>query len=78
MTNEIDNEAEELSIRWVKRPLMILGTVFIIAGVIRQWPIVGKSYMEFIQGDGYLPLMLGLIMVVLGISLRLLVGQEKE
>ena len=78
MVNKVDDEAEERSIRWMKKLLTLLGTVFVIVGVVRQWPIAGKSYMEFIQGDGYLTLMLGLIMIVLGISVRLLIGQEKE
>ena len=78
MANEIDNEAEERSISWLKKLLLYLGSVFSVAGIIRQWPIAGKTYMEFIQGDGYLSLMLGLIMIVLGISVRLLIGQEKE
>ena len=62
----------------MKKILVGLGSVFILTGIIRQWPIAGKSYMEFIEGDGYLSLMLGLIMVVLGASVRLLIGQEKD
>ena len=62
----------------MKKVLIGLGGIFIVAGVIRQWPIAGKSYMEFIEGEGYLALMLGLIMTVLGISVKLLIGQEKE
>ena len=58
--------------------LIGLGSVFILVGIIRQWPIAEKSYMEFIEGDGYLSLMLGLIMILLGASVRLLIGQEKE
>ena len=72
------DKVEERSISLMKRLLIGLGAVFAIIGVFRQWPIVGKSYIEFIQGDGYLSLMLGLIMIVLGISARLLIGQEKE
>jgi hypothetical protein len=34
--------------------------------------------MEFIEGEGYLALMLGLIMAVLGVSVKLLIGQQKE
>jgi len=78
MENETDEEAEERSVLWMKRFLTALGTIFAVVGIVRQWPIVGKSYMEFIEGDGYLSLMLGLIMIVLGISVRLLIGQEKE
>ena len=78
MVNEVDDETEDRSIRWMKKLLIGLGAVFVIVGVIRQWPIVEKSYMEFIQGDGYLSLMLGLIMIVLGISVRLLIGQGEK
>ena len=78
MLNEVDEKTEERSTGLIKKVLVGLGGVFIVVGVIRQWPIAGKSYMEFIEGEGYLSLMLGLIMAVLGISVKLLIGQEKE
>ena len=78
MLNDVDQKTEERSINLMKKVLIGLGGIFIVVGVIRQWPIAGKSYMEFIEGEGYLALMLGLIMTVLGISVKLLIGQEKE
>ena len=78
MINEVDKNEKKSSILWMKIILVGLGSVFILVGIIRQWPIAGKSYMEFIEGDGYLSLMLGLIMIVLGASVKLLIGQEKE
>ena len=78
MVNEVDQRTEERSINLMKKVLIGLGGIFILVGIIRQWPIVGKSYIEFIEGEGYLALMLGLIMTVLGISVKLLIGQEKE
>ena len=78
MLNEVDEKAEEHSINLIKKLLIGLGVVFILVGILRQWPIAGKSYMEFIEGEGYLALMLGLIMTVLGISVKLLIGQQKE
>ena len=78
MLNKVDQKTEERSINLMKKVLIGLGGIFIVVGIIRQWPIAGKSYMEFIEGDGYLALMLGLIMTVLGISVKLLIGQEKE
>lgn len=78
MLNEANEKAEERSTLWMKKFLTGLGSVFIIVGIVRQWPIAGKSYMEFIEGDGYLTFMLGLIMAVLGMSVKLLIGQEKE
>ena len=78
MLNKVDQKTEERSINLMKKVLIGLGGIFILVGVIRQWPIAGKSYMEFIEGEGYLALMLGLIMTVLRISVKLLIGQEKE
>ena len=78
MLNEVDEKREEQSINLIKKVLIVLGAIFILVGIIRQWPIAGKSYMEFIEGEGYLALMLGLIMTVLGISVKLLIGQQKE
>ncbi len=78
MENRLDRETEANSIRWMKRILFIAGGVFVGIGIVRQWPIAGKSYMEFIEGDGYLSLMLGLIMMVLGFSVRLLVGTDDK
>lgn len=73
-----DPKAEEQSIRWMQRVLFALGAVFVVVGVVRQWPLAGKTYMQFIEGDGYLSLMLGLIILVLGCSVRLLMGHEDE
>jgi uncharacterized membrane protein len=78
MLNEVDEKTEEHSINLIKKVLIGLGVIFILVGIIRQWPIAGKSYMEFIEGEGYLALMLGLIMAVLGVSVKLLIGQQKE
>jgi len=78
VNHEVDrNKAEETSIRWMKIGLFGLGGLFVLAGLIRQWPIIGKTYMQFIEGPGYLSLMLGLIMIVLGFSVRLFVGEDE-
>ncbi len=62
--------------RRMKRVLFGIGGVFVVIGIVRQWPVWGKSYREFIEGDGYLALMLGLIVIVLGFSVRLFTGGE--
>ena len=76
MPNELN--VHEESSRFMKKLLFALGTVFVVVGIIRQWPLAGKTYMEFIEGKGYLSLMLGLIMIVLGFSVPLLMGNEKD
>ena len=78
MLNEVDEKTQEHSINLIKKVLIGLGLIFILVGIIRQWPIAGKSYMEFIEGEGYLTLMLGLITTVLGISTTLIVGQKDK
>ena len=70
-------KSDETSVRWMKTVLFGFGGLFILAGLIRQWPILGKTYMQFIEGPGYLSLMLGLIMIVLGFSVRLFVGEDE-
>ncbi|MFQ5672423.1 MAG: hypothetical protein ACE5G9_04960 [Nitrospinales bacterium] len=69
---------DEPTLKWMKKILTAAGCVFVAIGIIRQWPILGKTYMEFIEGDGYLSLILGLIMIVLGFSVRLLVDSSDE
>ena len=76
MTKELSTQ--EQSSNWMKKVLFVLGGIFVVVGVIRQWPLAGKTYMEFIEGKGYLTLMLGLIMIVLGFSVPLLVGDGEE
>jgi hypothetical protein len=71
------DKVEDASIRWIKTSLFGLGGLFILAGLIRQWPIIGKTYIQFIEGSGYLSLMLGLIMIVLGFSVRLFLGEDE-
>jgi len=62
----------------MKKILLLAGGAFVLVGIIRQWPIAGKTYMQFIEGEGYLSLMLGLIMIVLGFSVRLLAGHNDD
>ena len=78
MSEKIDSESQAKSIQWTKNFLLGIGSVFVIIGIIRQWPILGKTYMEIIEGKGYLPLMLGLIMIVLGFSVPLLLGDGED
>jgi uncharacterized membrane protein len=74
MTKELN--AHEQDSNLMKKILFVLGAIFVVVGIIRQWPLADKTYMEFIEGKGYLALMLGLIMIVLGFSVPLLMGDE--
>ena len=78
MSKKTDSEFQAQSIQGTKKVLFGLVSIFIIVGIIRQWPILGKTYMEFIEGKGYLSLMLGLIMIVLGFSVPLLLEGEED
>jgi hypothetical protein len=77
MKQHIENNDEKSAAK-MKKILIGAGFLFAFVGLIRQWPIIGKSYMEFIEGDGYLTLIMGLVMIVLGFSVRLLMGLEDE
>ena len=76
MSQKINTKAK--SIQYTQKILFALGSIFVVVGIIRQWPILGKTYMEFIEGSGYLSLMLGLIMIVLGFSVPLLMEDEED
>jgi len=74
----MSSETGEQSIQWMKKILIGLGLIFVLTGLVLQWPVLGGSYRDFIEGKGYLSLMLGLIMIILGYSIRLLVGDDEE
>jgi len=42
MLNEVDEKREEHSINLIKKVLIGLGAIFILVGIIRQWPIWGR------------------------------------
>ena len=78
MNDKISPDSEEKSLRLMKKILVSGGGVCFLVGLGFQWPIVGKTYLQFIEGDGYMFVILGLIMIVLGFSIRLLAGETED
>ena len=72
---KLDPKAEQ-SLQFMKKLLLSIGGIFVLVGLVRQWPIAGKTYMQFIEGDGYMSLMMGLIIIVLAFAIKLLAGSE--
>ncbi len=62
----------------MRKILLGIGGIFVLVGLVRQWPLAEKTYMQFIEGDGYMSLMMGLIIIVLAFATKLLVGQEND
>ena len=77
-SNQKMNFKEEQNLQTMKKILLGIGGVFILVGLVRQWPLAGKTYMQFIEGDGYMSLMMGLIIIVLAFAIKLLVGEEGD
>lgn len=69
---------EEKGIKIIKYAMLGIGTISFIVGLIRQWPVLGKGYMAFIEGKGYMALIMGLIIVILGFSVRLFIIDDAE
>lgn len=67
---------DEKGLIFIKRIMLGIGTISFLVGLIRQWPVLGKGYMAFIEGKGYMPLVMGLIIIILGFSVRLFVIDE--
>ena len=78
MEKHINQKSEERTIQTMKKIMVLGGVLFVLIGLFLQWPITDKSYMDFIEGKGYIPLILGLIMIILGFSVRLLMGTDEE
>ena len=72
------NFEEEKGIKIIKCAMLGIGTISFIVGLIRQWPVLGKGYMAFIEGNGYMALIMGLIIIILGFSVRLFVIEDEE
>ena len=77
-SNQKLDSKEEQSLQFMKKLLLGLGGIFVLVGLVRQWPLAGKTYMQFIEGDGYMSLMMGLIIIVLAFAIKLLAGQEND
>jgi hypothetical protein len=76
--NPKSDPKEDQNLQFMKKILLGIGGIFVIIGLVRQWPLAGKSYMQFIEGDGYMSLMMGLIIIVLAFAIKLLAGQEDD
>jgi hypothetical protein len=74
---ELDSK-EEKSLQFMRKILLGIGGIFVLVDLVRQWPLAEKTYMQFIEGDGYMSLMMGLIIIVLAFAIKLLVGQEND
>jgi hypothetical protein len=74
---DLDRQAEEKLVGTTKKVMVGLGSALALVGLIRQWPTLGKGYMEFIEGPGYIGFITGLVMIVLGFSVRLLMGRDE-
>tara|TARA_B100000959_G_scaffold282350_1_gene348540 strand:- start:6321 stop:6584 length:264 start_codon:yes stop_codon:yes gene_type:complete len=72
------NFEEEKGIKIIKCTMLGIGTISFIVGLIRQWPVLGKGYVPFIEGKGYMALIMGLIIIILGFSVRLFVIEDEE
>ncbi len=67
---------EDKGLRIIKYIMLGIGSISFIVGLIRQWPVLGKGYIAFIEGKGYMALIMGLIIIILGVSVRLFVIDE--
>ncbi|MBI5187143.1 MAG: hypothetical protein HZA01_15670 [Nitrospinae bacterium] len=78
MQDPITGEDNEKGLKRARKIVMCFGLILVLIGIIRQWPIYGKSYLQFIESDGYLPLMVGIITVILGLSIHILIDDYHE
>lgn len=73
MEQEKAKLAEEKGLRIIKYSMLGIGAISFIIGLIRQWPVLGKGYMAFIEGKGYMAFIMGIIIIILGFSVKLFI-----
>lgn len=78
MTDKRIPVEEEKGFKILKYSMLGIGALSFLIGLIRQWPVIGKGYMPFIEGRGYMAFIMGLIIIILGFSLNLFVIEDVD
>ncbi len=62
----------------VKKIIIGIGVVVFLIGSILQAKYFSQGYTKFIEGEGYITFMAGLIIIILGFAFNLLTGEIDE
>jgi hypothetical protein len=62
----------------IKKIIIGIGVIVFLIGFILQAKYFALGYTRFIEGEGYITFMAGLIIIILGFSFNLLTGDMSD
>jgi ABC-type dipeptide/oligopeptide/nickel transport system permease subunit len=62
----------------VKKIIIGIGVIVFLIGLAMQARYIPQGYTKFIEGEGYITFMAGIIIIILGFAFNLLSGEIKD
>ena len=62
----------------IKKIIIGIGIIILLIGVALQVKYIPQGYTKFIEGEGYITFMAGLIIIILGFTFNLLAGEIQD
>ncbi|MBI3812929.1 MAG: hypothetical protein HY279_00470 [Nitrospinae bacterium] len=62
----------------IKKIIIGIGVIVFLIGLILQSKYFTQGYTKFIEGEGYITFMAGLIIIILGFAFNLLTGDMPD
>jgi len=61
-----------------KRIILGIGVIVFLIGLALQLKYIPHGYARFIEGEGYITFMAGIIIIILGFTFNLLTGEMQD
>lgn len=62
----------------IKKIIIGIGIIILLIGVALQVKYIPQGYAKFIEGEGYITFMAGIIIIILGFAFNLLAGEMQD
>lgn len=62
----------------IKKIIIGIGIIILLIGVALQAKYIPQGYAKFIEGEGYITFMAGIIIIILGFAFNLLAGEMQD
>ncbi len=62
----------------IKKIIISIGVIVFLIGFILQVKYIPQGYAKFIEGEGYITFMAGIIIIILGFAFNLLAGEMQD
>ncbi|MBI3584934.1 MAG: hypothetical protein HY096_13440 [Nitrospinae bacterium] len=62
----------------IKKIIIGIGIIILLIGFSLQVKYIPQGYAKFIEGEGYITFMAGIIIIILGFAFNLLAGEMQD